>query len=95
MRYHINLAFHLWFLDQLPIRTHALLGKRLAELVGDEGGGVEPGKGNELPAVAEGAQPGNVRFLFGAGHGRFPVEGGGEVVGESGEQKISAVFGIS
>ena len=45
---------------------------------------METGEGDELPAVAELTETFDVGFLVFAGHGGFPVEGGGEVVGESG-----------
>lgn len=85
MRNHINLILYFRLLHQLPVRTHPLFCERARELVADEGGGVQAGEGDELPAVAEFAEAVDVGFLFGAGHGGFPVEGGGEVVGESGE----------
>lgn len=45
-----------------------------------------------MPAVAELAEAADVGFLFVAGHGGFPVEGGGEVVGESGWDVVSMGF---
>ena len=44
---------------------------------------MQAGEGDELPAVAQFAEAGDVGFLFVGGHGGFPVEGGREVVGES------------
>ena len=46
---------------------------------------MQAGEGDELPAVTQFAEAVDVRFLFGAGHGGFPVERGREVVGESGK----------
>ena len=43
---------------------------------------METREGDELPAVAHLSEAGDVRLLFGAGHGGFPVEGWGEVVGQ-------------
>jgi len=43
---------------------------------------VEARERDELPAVAQGAEARDVGGLGGGGHGGFPVEGGGEVVGE-------------
>jgi len=84
MRNHIDLAFHLGLLDQLSVRTHALLGESFGELVADEGGGVEAGKCDELPTVAQLAEAHDVGLLFLAWHGSFPIERWGEVIGESG-----------
>lgn len=81
---HVHTAIHLGFLDQLPVRPHALLAVCLGELVRDERRGVQARERDELPAVAELREPLDVGLLLGAGHGRFPVEGGGEVVCESG-----------
>ena len=41
-------------------------------------------EGDELPAVAKLSEALDVGLLVGGGHGALPVEGGGEVVGESG-----------
>lgn len=45
---------------------------------------MQAGERDELPAVAHGGEAGDVGFLLGGGHGGFPVEGGGEVVGQPG-----------
>ncbi len=49
---HVDLAFHLGLLHQLPVRAHTVLGESFGELIADERGGVQAGKGDELPAVA-------------------------------------------
>lgn len=49
---HVDLAFHLGLLHQLPVRAHTVLGEGFGELIADERGGVQAGKGDELPAVA-------------------------------------------
>ena len=67
-----NLDFR--FLDQLPISPHASLHECRCELVGNQGGRVQTREGDELPAVAEFAETGDVGFLFGGGHGALPVE---------------------
>lgn len=83
MRDNIDLALYLRLLDKLSIRTHTLLGKSFGELVTDEGGSMQTGERDELPAIAEFGEALDVSFLFVTGHGRFPVEGWGEVIGES------------
>jgi hypothetical protein len=80
----VDTVVHLWLLDQLAVCSHALLGIGLGELIGDEGGLVETGEGNELPAVAELCETLNVGLLLVAGHGGLPVEGWGEIVGQPG-----------
>ena len=54
---------HFGLLDQLAVGTHAALGVVARELVGDQGGAVQAGQRDELPAVAEGAEAFDVRFL--------------------------------
>ena len=77
MRDHVDSTSDLGILDQLRVRFHAVLGESGGKLVRDEGGGVETGQGDELPAVAQLAEAGDVGFLFGGGgHGEGPVEGG-------------------
>lgn len=83
MRHDIVLAVHLGLLNHLTIRPHAVLSVGSGEVVRDEGVGMQASEGDELPAVAELAEALNVRLLLVAGHGGLPVEGGGEVVGES------------
>jgi hypothetical protein len=48
---------------------------------------VQAGQRDELPAVAELGEAADVGLLVVARHGRLPVEGGGEVVGESVESE--------
>lgn len=85
MRDNVDAIGHLRFLYELSVGAHALLCVRLGECVGDEGSCVQTGQGDELPGVAEGAKALDVGFLFVAGHGLLPVEGGGEVVGKPDE----------
>lgn len=79
----IDPVIHLGLLDQLAVRPHALLAVRLGELVADERRGVQTGQRDKLPAVAQLGKAADIRLLFRTGHGRLPVERGGEVVGES------------
>jgi hypothetical protein len=69
-------TFHLWFLDELTVCAHALLGKGFGESIGDESSLVKTSEGDELPAVAQSTEALNVSFLFVAGHGGLPVKGG-------------------
>ena len=80
---HVDLTFDFRFLDELSVRTHALLGERFGELVGYQSGRVQAGERDELPAVTQLGEALDVGFLLVAWHGGFPVEGWGEVVGES------------
>lgn len=84
----VDAAVHLGLLDELAVGAHAVLGVGAGELVADEGRRVQAGQGDELPAVAQRGQAADVRLLLVAGHGRLPVERGGEVVSEpEGEKK--------
>ena len=69
MRDNIDLALYLRFLDKLSIRTHTLLDKSFGELVADEGGSMQTGERDELPAVTECGEALDVGFLFVTGHG--------------------------
>ena len=73
---------YLRFLDDLAIGPHALLGVGLGEGIGNKRRLVQAGERNELPTVAERGEALDVGFLLVARHGRFPVEGGREVVGK-------------
>lgn len=79
----VDALLNFWFLNELAVGAHADLAVGAGELVADEGGGVEAGEGDELPAVAEGGETTNVGLLLVSRHGCLPVEGGGEVVSES------------
>ena len=80
---HVDAELHLGLLDELAVRAHPLLGVGPGEPVADERRRVQARQRDELPAVAQRRQAADVRLLLGAGHGRLPVEGGGEVVCES------------
>ncbi len=79
----INAKLHLGLLDELAVRAHADLAVGRGEAVADERRGVQAGEGDELPAVAELGQALDISLLLVAGHGRLPVERGGQVVGKS------------
>ena len=80
---HIDTELHLGLLHQLAIRTHALLRVGARKAVADQRRRVQARERDELPAVAELGEAADVRLLLVARHGRLPVEGGGEIVGES------------
>lgn len=82
MSKHLDTVLGLGLLDDFSVGAHAVLGEGLGEGVGDEGGLVQAGEGDKLPAVAELGEAVDVGFLLFAGHGGLPVEGGGEVVCE-------------
>ena len=70
-------------LDVLYECQHALLLECLGEDLGNEGVHVEPGKGNELPAVSHLSQVGDEVFHVVLGHLLgIPIEARGQVVGE-------------
>jgi len=69
-------------LDDLTIGPHALLGVGLGEGIGHKRRLMQAGERDELPAVTKRGEALDVGFLLVARHGRFPVEGGREVVGE-------------
>ena len=77
---HIHPAFHLRFLDQLPISPHPIPGKRLAELMADQRRGVQARQRDELPAITQLRQPEDVGRLLGGRHGRLPIERRGQIV---------------
>lgn len=77
---HVDAAFHFGLLNQLAVGLHALLAVGPRELVRDQGGGVQAGQGDELPAVSEPGEAPDVGLLVVPAHGRLPVEGRGEVV---------------
>ena len=79
----VDAQLNLGLLDELAVGAHADLGVGAGEAVAGEGRGVQARQGDELPAVAQGGEAADVRLLLVAGHGRLPVEGRGEVVGES------------
>jgi hypothetical protein len=83
VRNNLNALLHLRFLHNLAVSPHAPVGESGRERVGDESGRVQARERDELPAVAHGREARDVGFLVFGLHGRFPVEGGGEVVGES------------
>jgi len=85
----VDALVHLGLLDHLAVGAHTASRVGLGELVADEGGRMEAGQGDELPAVAELGQTADVSLLVGGRHGRFPVEGRGEVVAEPGKDQVS------
>lgn len=80
----VDLVLHLGLLDEFAVGAHAALRKGLGEGVGDQGGRVQAGQGDELPAVTQLGQPLDVGLLVLGRHGRLPVETRREVVRESG-----------
>jgi hypothetical protein len=80
MREHIDLVLRLWLLNDLAVRTHAVLGVRFREGIGHERALVQTCERDELPAVTEFGETLDVGFLLVTRHGSFPVEGGREVV---------------
>jgi hypothetical protein len=86
---HIDFLLHLRLLHRLAIRPHPSRREVFRERVRDERGRVETGEGDELPAVAERGEARDVGFLLVGGHGGLPVEGGGEVIGESEREEVS------
>ena len=77
----INFAFDFRFLNKFSIGTHALLSKCFGELIGDQSRGMQTGKRNELPAVAQLGKALDVGFLLVAWHSCFPIEGWRKIVG--------------
>ena len=92
---HIDAILHLGLLYQLAVSTHSVLGVVLREGVGDERGGVQTGKGDELPAVSQLTKSLDVCLLLVAGHGLLPVERRRQVVCQPGNMLASTACGKS
>lgn len=91
---------NLGLLDLATVSLHTLLRVGLGELVGDESVGVQTGKGDELPHVAELGQSADVGLLVLGGHGGGPVERGRQVVsqplvGDGSLDTIGELLGLS
>ena len=84
VRNNLHALLHLGFLHNFAVGAHSALRIRGSKRVGDQSRRVQAGERDELPAVTHRGEALDVGFLVGGLHGGLPVEGGGEVVGESG-----------